>query len=373
MKKRLKVLYVHHSGIYSGASKSLSYVIKNLDKFKYIPYLLNIERGPVNIIFKLLPVLLMQSKGIRPFHGSTVVQKSLKLFIRNWVFLIPSIIRANILVRRINPDLIHLNSSCLFVFAIVARWNKIKVICHLREPLRNGIWGAPIRFFCQRFVDGFISICKNDLDSMKFSKNFNIPCKVIYNFVETVEMDKKSNFLKSELGIKSGDIVFLYLARFASFNGWKKLISMGEKLVNEHPNFHFVLVGAQKESDFIYNRKKNFYILPFKQDVTSILLCSDIFVCPFTEPHFARGVIEASASGLPVIGSNIGGVDELVIHNETGYLYSSEKEFINYAIELGANENLRKKMGMSGRLLSEKRFNLEKNLKSTYEFYELFF
>lgn len=372
MKEKLKILYVHHAGGFGGAPKSMSYIIKSLDREKYSPILINISEGPINDFFSTLPVKLMLVKGIRPFHGSTVVEKSIKLFIRNWIFLLPSILKANKIIKNQNIDLIHLNSTCLFAFAIAAKWNGVKVICHVREPLREGFWGNPLRYFCKKYIEGFIAICHYDLSSLKIPNSSRIKKEVIYNFVEPATINLLNKSFRSELGIKDDEVLFLYLARFSKSNGWIDLVKMAEEIVNQKPNYHFVLVGASNANQTNFTNSKNIHILPFRQDVSSILESTDVFVCPFTEPHFARGVIEASAFGIPVIGSNIGGVEELVIHNKTGFLYSDKDEFIEFAYILGEDKGLRKNMGANGILLVKDKFEMCKNLEQTFHFYNEF-
>ncbi|WP_165732996.1 glycosyltransferase family 4 protein [Polaribacter sp. 20A6] len=364
-----KILYVHHAGCLAGAPKSLSYIIKGLDKNKYTPYLVNIERGPVDEFFNKLPVKILKLKGAKPFHGSTVVEKSLKLFIRNLIFLIPTIFKANRFIKKMDFDLIHLNSTCLFAFAIAAKWNKVKVVCHVREPLRKGIWGTPLRYFCNRFVDGFIAICENDLNSLKIKKSNQVKKEVIYNFVDLSKDIKNKNILREELKLKKGDVLFLYLARFSKSNGWKELISTIENKIDENENFHFVFVGAKNEYELNFSKNKNIHILPFREDVDDVLFSSDVFICPFVEPHFARGIIEASAHSISVLGTNIGGVNELIINNSTGFLYNSEEELIEKIHLLGNNPDLRIRLGKSGKEFSEVNFDLDKNLNKTYSFY----
>ncbi|MBW4360341.1 glycosyltransferase family 4 protein [Flavobacterium taihuense] len=368
--RKATILYVHHAGGFGGAPKSMGFIIKDLDKSKFYPVLVNIEDGPINEFFETLPVKLIKVNGIKPFHGSTVVEKDWKLFLRNWIFLIPSILKASKLLKEIKPDLIHLNSTCLFSFAIAARLNNIKIISHVREPLRKGLWGAPLRFFCKKYIDGFIAISKFDLESLKISSKTEILSEVIYNFVEDVDMNTSYNSIKTELNLNEEDVVFLYLARFAKSNGWKQLVTMGLSLTEKYKNFHFVLVGAQNKLQLNYVNHKNIHILPFRRDVSSILKSSDVFVCPFTEPHFARGIIEASAHGLPIIGVNIGGVNELVLENTSGFLYKNSPDFQKCAVLLGEDKQLRKKMGKDGIAFSKQNFNMKVNLERTYRFYD---
>lgn len=364
-----KILYVHHAGGFGGAPKSMGYIIKDLDRNKYIPSLLNIEEGPINEFFKNQGIELFKMKGARPFHGSTVVEKSFMLLIRNYLYLIPSIIRAYFFIKKHKPKLIHLNSTCLFAFAMAAKLNNVKVICHVREPLREGFWGAPIRFFCKKYVDGFIAICKNDLNSLRLKTKAKNKAVVIYNFVDEIGFKQKTKSLKNELGLKVNDIVFLYLARFAKSNGWEELIKEAIKISSKKKNFHFVLAGATQEYELNYSKNKNIHILPFRKNVKELLTGADVFICPFTEPHFARGVIEASALGLPIIGANIGGVNELIKNNKTGFLYNNFSELENAIVKLGGDKQIRIEMGNEGVSFAFESFNHKKNLKETYSFY----
>jgi glycosyltransferase involved in cell wall biosynthesis len=369
---KTKILFINHAGGFGGAPKSMSYIIKNLDKERFKPMLINIEDGPVNDFFKTLPVEFKKVKGIKPFHGSTVVEKSVKLFLRNYLFLIPSIFNAYFILKKIKPEIIHLNSTCLFPVAIAAKIHKLKVISHVREPLRKGVWGAPLRFFCKKFVNGFIAICKNDLESLNLPERTTIKSEVIYNFVDKPIPFSGNNLLKKELNLKKEDVVFLYLARFSKSNGWKELIEIVKPLTETLINYHFVFVGAHDKSQLNYCNNLNIHLLPFRQDVEMILNCSDVFICPFVEPHFARGIIEASSYALPIIGANIGGVNELVVHNETGFLYSKNSELENYIKLLGKDSKKRAELGEKGVTLSELEFNLELNLAKTYQFYNNF-
>jgi glycosyltransferase involved in cell wall biosynthesis len=59
-------------------------------------------------------------------------------------------------------------------------------------------------------------------------------------------------------------------------------------------------------------------------------------------------LLEAMASGKPVITRNIGGIPELVLENETGYITNNMDVFIEYIEELMHDEDKRRMMGESG-------------------------
>jgi len=62
---------------------------------------------------------------------------------------------------------------------------------------------------------------------------------------------------------------------------------------------------------------------PFVSDMRSLLRTVDFVVFPATRPHFPRPVIEAAALAKPTVGTDVGGVNECVVHGETGLLCPS--------------------------------------------------
>tara|TARA_R110002020_G_scaffold475920_1_gene714551 strand:+ start:4096 stop:5250 length:1155 start_codon:yes stop_codon:yes gene_type:complete len=372
--KKIKILYIHHSGRYGGAPRSLSYLLKNIDLKKYEPKLINIAEGPINSFLKDLPGDFEIVKGIRPFHGSTVAEKSFKSLLVNFIFLVPSILRAYRVLKQNEADIIHLNSTCLFAFAIASKFLKreTKVISHVREPLRTSISGKITAFFIRMFTHGVIAISEFDLKSLNINKP-EIKTIVIHNFVEESDIPKildKDFVLHKKINISKSSIVFLYLARFAESNGWKQLIEMAFKIIPDNPEFHFVLVGAHSQEDLSYIQHPNIHLLPFQENVASLFLNSDVFVCPFVEPHFSRGVIEASYAGLPIIASNVGSVNELLVNNKTGFLYENFSSFEKYAVALGSDAELRKTLGAGGIKYARQNFNLKKQCTHTFNFYK---
>jgi glycosyltransferase involved in cell wall biosynthesis len=74
----------------------------------------------------------------------------------------------------------------------------------------------------------------------------------------------------------------------------------------------------------------------------------DILIHPSNLDSFSMVLLEAMASGKPVITRNIGGIPELVLENETGYITNNMDVFIEYIEELMHDEDKRRMMGESG-------------------------
>src|SRR5699024_4034503 len=88
------------------------------------------------------------------------------------------------------------------------------------------------------------------------------------------------------------------------------------------------VIGYNDENTNEYEQKvidessDNIHVMRFRDDIPNVIASSDIMVAPFTQPHFARAVIEAAAMCKPSIVSNVKGLDQLVVDGETGYIYN---------------------------------------------------
>jgi glycosyltransferase involved in cell wall biosynthesis len=378
MKKN--ILYIHHDSGKSGASRSLSFLLDKISPDRFSAKVHCIFGGPVQDLYKSKPVDLLAGRGIYAFHGSTVTGMSLDLFLRNIKRLPQSLFTSYKLIKKIKPDLVHLNSSCLFAVALATKLvdSKIKTVCHVREPLlENSISAAVIRYMNYFFIDHFIAIDSFTGSSMKVRKNIS----VIYNAVnfEDYHPEVKSSDIRKTLGLNENDVVFLYLARISKSNGALELISAAKKLTESHPNFHFVLAGMKEGSEDKYSRKvasaaasdKNIHLLNFTNNVPELIAGANILVVPFTQPHFARSIVEASAIGKPTIGANVGGVNELIINQETGLLYNNKDELCRCCIALGTNPILQLAMGKAAFEFAKRNFDNNVSSRRVFEIYDV--
>lgn len=101
-------------------------------------------------------------------------------------------------------------------------------------------------------------------------------------------------------------------------------------------------------------------IMPgFRDDVARLLNTLDVFVFPSLAEALGTAILEAMAMKKPVVGSQVGGIPEIVEEGRTGYLVDPEdpRAIAERVIHLLRNAELRRKMGLEGRKFVEAHYD----------------
>jgi L-malate glycosyltransferase len=98
-----------------------------------------------------------------------------------------------------------------------------------------------------------------------------------------------------------------------------------------------------------------------QMDVPALMGCGDVFLFPSEVESFGLAPLEAMACEMPVIASDSGGIPEVVVHGETGFLapVGDVETMGEYAVRLGLDPALRARMGAAGRARAIEKFSPE--------------
>lgn len=109
-----------------------------------------------------------------------------------------------------------------------------------------------------------------------------------------------------------------------------------------------------------------------RNDVAEILRSLDVFVLPSKSEGISNTILEAMASGLPVIATNVGGNPELVLNEMTGYLVEKENpEAMSKAmIELVTNDDKRKQLAEASLQRAQQQFSIDSMVASYQNIYD---
>jgi len=120
------------------------------------------------------------------------------------------------------------------------------------------------------------------------------------------------------------------------------------------------------------NLQKEVTFVGKQSEIVPLLSASDLFLIPSQSESFGLSALEAMACDLPVVSSSVGGLPELIVHGETGYIaeIGDVERMAKYAIELLTNEQRYKLFSQAGRKRAAEVFNIEKIVDQYEAYYE---
>ena len=185
---------------------------------------------------------------------------------------------------------------------------------------------------------------------------------------------KNINDIRKNLSVPENSRVVLFGASdpdIDKLKGYDLLVEALEKLKKMGEENIFCLVfGANKNLPLPYPSKDLGYLgqefLPF------IYSCADVFVCSSRAESFSNTTLESLSCGTPVVGFDIGGIPDMVEHLVSGYVAKPEDatdlaKGMQYVL---ADEERRKKMGLSARKMVEKQYSMTGVAKEYITLYE---
>ncbi len=223
-------------------------------------------------------------------------------------------------------------------------------------PIKNWIIFYPIEKFCSKYTDCLITINKEDYKRAKGFKAKEV--KYVPGIgidTEKIKDIKRDRKILKEFNIKN-EVVLVSVGELSSRKNHKVILKALEKVKGD---FKYIICGqgAKKEELIKLSKELNLQekveFLGYRQDVKEILKASDIFCFPSKQEGLPVALMEAMASGLPIICSDIRGNKDLIENTKGGYLLKSD-DLDEYSIKIEKlieNKFLREEMG---------NFNLEK-------------
>ena len=296
-----------------------------------------------------------------------------------------------------NISIVHARSrapawSCLFATKITRR--KFVTTFHGTYNFKNSIkkFYNSVMVRSDLIIAGsnfiFSHINKNYPKYLDLKKRFLVIFRGINvdYFDPSTTLDAEENKLLSSWGLTRDKKLILMPGRLTAWKGQETFIE-ALNLVNKelgYDSFNAVILGSDQGRD-IYTKKikrlaEQYRLtsqLKFIEHCKNMPLAykiSDIVVSASVEPEaFGRVAVEAQSMEKPIIASDIGGSNETIIDNVTGFLFQSgNAEALSKKIveALQLDESRLKSIGIEGRKNIIKKFNVEKMCFSTYSEYK---
>lgn len=183
---------------------------------------------------------------------------------------------------------------------------------------------------------------------------------------------------RADLELHEDGFVLGAVAYMRSDKGHAVLLRGMPAVLERRPDTVLVLVGDGPERPALQTLAERLGLagavrfLGLREDVSRLLPAFDVFCQPSTRNEgVPQAVVQASASGLPVIGTEVGGIPEVVRHGESGLLVAPGDvgALARAAIRLASDPSLRARMGAAGRAHAADAFSIERMLDRTERAY----
>jgi N-acetyl-alpha-D-glucosaminyl L-malate synthase BshA len=200
----------------------------------------------------------------------------------------------------------------------------------------------------------------------KTVQNFNPSNKieVIYNFIDPEFYKRHDTYnLKSQLA-PYGEKVLMHISNFRPVKRVSDTIKILKEIIKKH-SAKLLLVGDgpdRTECENLVrelNLNEHVRFLGKQTSIVELLSIADLFLLPSQSESFGLSALEAMSCGVPVIGSNIGGIPEVVAHGETGYVaeLGDVERMAKYAISLFDNPKKLKIFSENARKVAIEKFD----------------
>ena len=231
-------------------------------------------------------------------------------------------------------------------------------------------WGRRVIAISQQVKDHLIDDFKVQADKIELINN-GIDLK---RFNGPEGFDKE--LIRSEIGLDDGPVVGI-VGRLSDVKGHIYLIEALSIIAREIPEVKLLIVGEGKmfgQLEALSKRLKiedKVYFINSVMDTRKVLSVMDIFAMPSLKEGLGLALMEAMASGLAVVGSDVGGIKTLIAHGENGLLVEPEdsKGLAGAITQLLKDKEKRRILGENARKFISTNFSSQKMSDETERLY----
>lgn len=202
--------------------------------------------------------------------------------------------------------------------------------------------------------------------------------RVIYNFVNEKEYYKKAlPSLKEQYHIQPDEKVIIHISNFRKVKRIKDVIVTFAK-IREQIKAKLLLVGDGPDAPLAFDLvdelgiKDDVLFLGKQKNISDLLSISDLKLLLSEQESFGLVLLEAMNCEVPCIGTNIGGIPEVIKHRETGFLVEvgDTDQAANYALKILTDEDLLNQLSKTALYYARSEFRSDKIVSQYLDLYD---
>jgi glycosyltransferase involved in cell wall biosynthesis len=363
---KFNILYIANTGqIFGGGEISLLKLLANLDKSKFHPIVVCPAYGSLSeaiqkMGIEVIVIKMETLRKINPFH----------LFSSVWQM------RRFIKARHI--DLVHSNGSRATLYSgLAAKFAKVPAIWHVRVIESEGWYDKFLASLCVKLI-AVSQAVKKRFDWLLQNKPEKVT--VIYNGVDLEEFNPHISGarIRQRYGLSPKTQVVGIVGNLIPWKGQEYFIRAARIIDERITDVKFLIVGdgecRRRLEDLTkeLGLEEKIIFAGARRDIPEVMAAMDIIVHSSISPEpFARVIIEALASGKPLVGINSGGVPEIGEDYKELRLVPLRNEvaMAEAVICLLQDKEKTIKMGRRGRRRVENCFDIKANARQTEQVY----
>jgi glycosyltransferase involved in cell wall biosynthesis len=372
LKKPIKVLFISHSSRMAGAETSLLLLLKNINRKHFEPVVALPGPGPLKEELNDLHIKTYDIKSplwlIKRRNFIWPVLHALYCMVFEPIAL-PGIYN---IIRHEKIDLVYTNTAVNFSGAIISFITKKPHIWHIREIIP----GNPdlYSFLPNKLLFKLILKLSNNIiaNSEATASQFQYPgplnkIKVVYNAIDFNEFENPLPFPDID-GATQNDWLAVLVGSFQEGKAQDDAIQAVKIAKETIPNIKLLLIGEGNREHINHLRKMaieldifdNVIFTGYRKDVPQILSCCKVLLIPSYIESFGRTAVEAMAAGIPVVGTNSGGLKEILQEGITGFIVPPRNplELANKIIHLYNHPEQSQKIVENAKRIAKDKFNV---------------
>ena len=241
------------------------------------------------------------------------------------------------------------------------------------------LWGSDILFTRWRPFSGVLRWCLNRSDAIICESSlfkdeliaFGLPAEKISIIANGIDLNRFQPrgraSARKELGLSEEGFVFLSVGSCSPVKGHSYLIDAMPGILEKFSAARFILVGDGEERPSLEKAARDRGVADHitfagwrePRAIPTWMNTADAFIHPSLREGNPNAVLEAMASGLPVICTEVGGVGEMIEEGENGLLIAAESAsaIVEKALLLARDDKLRSALGRKARRFVETRYD----------------
>jgi len=283
-------------------------------------------------------------------------------------------------------DLLHVHyaiphATSAYLAKNILGTDKIKVVTtlHGTDITLVGLEPSflPVMKFSIEQSDGVTAVSRFLKEKTITNYGINKEIEVIPNFVDTVKYRHiDAETIKRQIA-PGGEKILIHVSNFRPVKRVPDAITIYNTIRQRVPS-KLVLIGDGPDRSNCERLCRDLKIyedvkfLGKQAELVPLLSAADVFLMPSQSESFGLSALEAMACGVPVVSSSVGGLPELVVHGETGFIaeIGDIQRMAKYAVDLLTNEQKHALFAEASRRRAVEMFDVKKVVDLYEGFYK---